>query len=482
VTWVKNNKLTSLLLFACIGFGLYFIYEIIRWVPYPNQIDYGEGLITYINNMWVTGTWKWDMTVPPYLPLMYGVGEPLISMPLINMFGNELWVGRLISVVSAFIIILMIYLIVKRLTSSKLWGLIGALLPLSQPIIRDWALMARVDILSVMFDMVGLYLFIRFRDSKHVYWSIIPFIFAILTKMTAIAALLAVLIYLLVNNRKVFLKFIGILVPVVGGSLLTIQVMSGGYYFEHVITASRTIDLIWTWAVIQTNWVGVMLPLVIFFALSTLYIKKGFGKWYIKLKSFDILGLFLICAFIIDFGSGLRPGGFINYYLEFIFATCLCAVMVIPKLFERAGSQYQGEEKTVGSYGLLIGVMFVLMAFVSTKTAFPFPNEQYDKDVEVVTEIISDTNEPVITENFGLVTNIGKDIYCEYFVITHWTQLGLWDDTNYLKDYESQKFDYIILRVPLSKRPENGDGHFPENIMNAIRENYTLVYEPEENF
>ena len=480
ISYIRSNKITFLLLLFCIGFGIYYIYGAIQWIPYPNQIDYGEGYIQYINNLFATGGWDWDLTTPPYIPLMYGIVTPLVDMPLINMFGNELWTTRLIMCVSAIIISVMLYLIVYRLTHKKVWGLIGALIPFTQPIIRDWSLMARVDMLAVMFDIVGLYLVIRFMNSKHIYWSIIPFTLAIFTKPTFIAALVAVLIYLLINNRRVLWRYLVILIPVVAICIAILQVMTDGHYLEHVVVASRTVDLTWPWAVIQINLVGVLTPLAIILALAVLYIKKSFSRWALRLKDIDLLGLFLVTSVVIGFISALRPGGFINYYIEFIYASCLCAVLILPRFIERTIEKYR-EHTAVGSYALILAAMFILMLAVSPKSAFPFPNEQYDEDVAIVTEIISDTNEPVITENTGLVMNAGKELYAEFFVITNWAQLGIWDDTNYINDYRNQKFDYIILRVPLSERPD-GDGHFNKEVMQAIRDNYTLIYSPPDNF
>ena len=480
MTWIKDNKIVFALLVVCIGFGIYFIYEAVKWVPYPNQMDYGEGLVMYINKMWANGTWKWDMTIPPYLPLMYGIIMPLLNIPLIKEFGAELWTGRLIMALSAVGTSVMMYLILYRLTKSKVWSIIGALLPFTQPIIRDWALQARVDMLAVMFDMIAFYLVIRFKDSKHIYWSIIPFMLAILTKATSTAALFALLAYLLIQNRKVLWRYLAIFLPIVIVTFIALQVWSGGEYINHISLYNRTKDMIWTMAVIETNIATLMQPLAVFFILAMLYICGAFNEWGIKLGKLNLVGWFFICAFIIDFVSGLRPGGFINYYLEFICATCICATLVFPLVIKKATNKYK-EDKSIGAYALLLGAMLVLLVVESPQSAIIYPNEQYDRDVKVVTEIIQDTDQPVITENSGLVLHAGKEIYAEFFMLTNMTVLGTWDDTNYLNDYKNQKFDYIILRVPLYNRPENGDGHFPKNIMDAIKENYTLIYDPPTN-
>lgn len=480
MTWIKTNKLVFTLLLFCIGFGVYYVMEVRQWLFYPNQIDYGEGYIQYINYMFANGTWHWGMDTPPYIPLMYGIVTPLIDAPLIKTFGNEIWTTRLLMVIAVVVSSFMVWLIVRQITKNRIWAWIGALIPFTQPIIRDWSLMARVDTLACMFDLVGLALFVRFKDSKHIYWSIIPFTIAIFTKPTFIAAMIAVLIYLAVNNSKQFMRYIAILLPVVGVCFGILQYISGGEYINHVYTVSKTVDFIWAFAVIQNNWAGILTPLVALLALTLLYIKKSFGKGYIKFKELDIFGIFFVVAFVMDFGSGLRPGGFLNYYLEFIYATCICAVLVLPKFISKAKEVY-AEHGAIGGYAIIYALLIIMMLAVSTKTAFPFPDETYDEDVRNVTQIIQDTKQPVITENTGLVINAGKDLYAEFFIMTNLAHLRIWDDTNYVNDYKKQKFDYIIMRTPLYNRPD-GDGHFSKEIMDIIKENYTLIYDPPENF
>lgn len=465
-----------MLLLVCLGYACYYVYELVRWMPYHNQIDYGEGYMQYVNIMFANGTWSWDLSTPPFVPLMYGIVEPLVVAPLINVFGNDLWVTRVVMCLSTAIISVMVYLIIHRMTGYKLWAIIGALIPFTQPVIRDWSFMARVDMLAVMFDIVGLYLFIRLKDSRHVYWSIIPFTLAVFTKATCVAALAAVLLYLLIKNRRLLLKYAVCFGVLFGGCFAVVQYISGGQYLTHVVTASRTTSVFWNLAALETNWVGVLTPLAAILALAILYVKKCR-----RAREMSVFALFFVVAFAVDFVSALRVGSFVNYYIEFILATCICAVLILPRFIEMAKSQYKKGVSAVAPYALVLAVLFVLLAVISPKHAFPFPNGQYDEDVAAVTEIIGDTDRPIVTENAGVVVNAGKDLYIELFIMTNWAELGIWDDSSYVAKFEEQEFDYVIMRMPISHRPD-GDGHFSGEVMDAIRNNYTLIYSEVENF
>lgn len=176
----------------------------------------------------------------------------------------------------------------------------------------------------------------------------------------------------------------------------------------------------------------------------------------------------------------LRQGGSINYYLEFIIGVCLCSALMLPQLIHDLELAYRTNGPFFKQASLIIAVgIFVL--WQSPQEAFPFPNEQYDRDALVVTKIISDTNKPVPGENAAIVTNAGKQLVAEYFNITNMTRRGTWDETNYLDNYKNQYYDYIIMRIPISDRP-NGDGHFLPEVMKAISDNYVIYYDPPQNF
>jgi len=475
INWCKRNPVIAVILIFCVGYAIFYLTSAIKWIPYPNQIDYGEGLIMYTNGMWADGTWKWDMTIPPYLPLMYGVGMPLATMPLIKIFGSELWVGRLVMFASTCAISLVVYLIIKRITGKTIYGVIGALLPFTQPVIRDWSLMARVDMLAVLFSIIGFYITLRYKGSKWIYLSIVLFTAAILTKISAIAGLGAVLIYLLIYNRKVFTKYTTILVATLATAFGVLQYVSGGEYINHVLVYLNTVDKVWDVNTIVTYATIVLLPLIAIMIIALTYVVKNF-----KNKDFNLIGLYFVVALVVNPILALKPGAYINYYIELIVGACLCTAVFLPSLIADAKAIYTRYKKVTAS-GLLIAMLITCFCALSHEHAFPFPNKQYEVDARAVTEIIQDTNRPVISENSGLVMNAGKEVYVEFFIMVQMAELGVWDDTNYVNDYKNQYFDYIILRIPTYKRAE-GDGHLSREVIGAINENYTLVYEPPENY
>jgi len=457
ITWIKSNRLLSIIILVCIGFFAYYIFNAIWWILYPNSIDYGEGFVMTYAKLWANGTWNWDVNTPPYLTMVYGVGFPILATPFVNMFGAELWVGRTISFTSALVVCGLLFLIVKRLTGKKSLGLLVALLPATQPIFRDWS--------------IGFYLVVKFKDSKWFYIAIIPFLCAMMIKLTAIAGLVATDIYLFVYNREKLGAFVGLFVVGLVAVITPLMVVSGGTYWKHIILYQNTI-MNFHYGSFLHLLNKMICPLLLIFVLAIGYLRKCWGKGYIPL-----VGILFLVAFFIDALATFRPGSASMYYFEAIIATCICAGLGLPYML----SYFKGRKFQPQSVVIAV-VMATLFGFYCIPHNIKPPDEQYNNAVAEVESTVADSQKPIITENPAIALNVGKDLYIEYFVFTNMARLGYWDETAYIEKYKEQHFDYVVLRGALDMRnADMNDGvlddKFTNEAIRAIAQNYTLIYE-----
>jgi len=471
VTWIKSNRLLSIMILVCMGFFAHYTFSAVSWILYPNSVDYGEGFVMYYAKLWANGTWSWDINTPPYLTMVYGVGFPILATPFVNVFGADLWVGRTISFASALVVCALLYLIVKRLTGKRSLGLLAALLPATQPIFRDWSVLARVDMPAVMFDMIGFYLVVRLKDSKWLYLAIVPFLCAMMIKLTAIAGLVAVGIYLLIYNRKRLPVFVGLFVAGLVAIMIPLMAVSGGTYWNHVILYQNTI-MNFHYGSFLHLLNKMIYPLLIMMVLAIGYLRRCWHE-----RDFALAGIFFIVAFFIDSITTFRPGSASMYYFEAIIATCICACLGLPYVlvyYKRWRFQVQDV--------VIVIVMVALFGFYCPQRNLEYPDSQYNEAVATVKSILADSQAPIITENPAIALSMGKDLYIEYFVFTNMTRLGYWDETPYIEKYKEQYFDYVVLRGALDMRvADMDDGVLDDKLTNeairAIAQNYTLIYE-----
>lgn len=468
---------TIIIIAICVGYFGYYLVMAAHWLPYPNQIDFGEGMSMYVSKLWAEGSWDWNISTEPYITLMHGITLPVFMEPLINTFGWSLNMGRAIMFVSTLLISIILFITAKKLTKSNIFGIVAALLPFAHPTLRDWSLMARPDMLAALFSVAGVSVAILNKKNKWFYASIPLFILAALTKLTTLAGVGGVVFYLLLTDRKRFTIYTGYFLGLMSLSFGLINIATGGGLFNHLITYNQTIPFIWDWFTITNNWAIVLYPSVIMVLLSSVYMAIKVNRD----RKIDIPIAYFLVATGVALVTSLREGSFINYFIEFIFASSLCVALALPMLRKIEIDKYPIRDGKVGLAGMLVMLVVVQLLTLNIGNAFVMPNDQYDEQVKEVNLIIADTNEPIPTENAGLVLNAGKVPLLEPFVYTNLKELGYWDDTQYINDYKSQRFDFIILRIPLDTRLE-GDGHFTKEAVTAINENYTLVYHPAPNY
>jgi 4-amino-4-deoxy-L-arabinose transferase-like glycosyltransferase len=459
IDWIKNNRLISALIFIGILFYSVYIYQSMSWILYPNSTDYGEGFVMNYAKLWANGTWKWDISTPPYLTMVYGVGYPVLVYPLVKLFGATLWLGRMVSFSSAIITSGLIYLIVKELTGKKIYGAVAALLPATQAVFRDWSYMARVDMPAVMFSVIGVYIAVKYRNSKWLYLAIIPFIVALMIKLSVVAGMAAVVVYLLIHNRQRLLVFAGLLLVGLLAIFIPMMIVSGGEYWKHIFVYQNTIQNI-NVPLFSGIFSGFITPFVGLLLLSLIYVRRRI----------TIVGLYFVAALVIGMLSSFRSGAAGLYYFEAIMAGSICATLALPYLWV-----YFKRKSHVDISGVVIAVVSLVLIILPLRFV-EVPKSSYTGALTIAQNIMSDTQKPIITENPALSLKLGREIYVEPFIFTNLARLGYWNEATYINQYKEQYFDYILLRLPVDYRIGKIDGNFTVMAIDAINQNYTLVY------
>lgn len=460
ITELQNNPQKLILtIFAviCIGFAIFWIVNAIHALLYPYQVDYGEGYIMYISKLFANGTWSFDINTEPYLTLMYGTLYYVFITPLIHIFGDGLWVGRLLGIIPTGISCVFLGLIVYHFTKNKLLAVIGCLLPLLHPIIRDWSVQARVDCLAVMFSIIGIWIAVKYEKTRWFWLSLVFFALAFHTKMNVVG-FVGVGLYLLLNKQFKKMVIFGL----IGGVIMILPLIIVPDLANHMLWYNTTTKADYNLdATIHNNTI-LVLPMV----------GMLFTAGYYAVKNRKTLPTtWLISAFVINGYLCTGTASFINYFVENIYVASLCCVLMLPAIFEYA----QTKNRWVNMDIAIVALIVLTPLMPSNYHAFPNPDEAYASQNEIVMEIIADTDRPIPSENTGLLVNADKQVEMELYIFNNLAEAGMWDDRPYVNKYETGWFDYVILRIPTEERA-NGDGHFSKEVIDLINENYTLIY------
>jgi len=413
------------------------------------QIDYSEGFNMWNAHLFGTGQWQWDaLKGPPFNALFYTPVWYMIMGRVTNIFGDSLVVGRIFNLLTFAGCLILVFLIVRYFTRSKIYGLIGAALPLMSSYMVAWSMFPRVDMLAIMFELAGIYVIIRFENSRWLWLSIPLFVLAFYTKQSLVAFVAAACLYLFIRNRKQGLIYGGILTGTVLSILGIANLLTHGDFFKQVVTYQQSEIYSGTTSVIEKV-IIIVVPILVM------------GIVYAWKNKTSLLGLSVMVALVMNtLVLFLHTGGNYNYFFEFVFALSLASGVFIQQIIKNRKEFYIW--LFAFSIAGLIGVIPNLTLVDAT----------YSLRAKQAETIIRDATYPILTENAQLVVDAGKMPYDEPFVYSNLARLGYFDGNIVLNDLKTNKIEYVITQSDL---PEIRSYRFSEEVQQAILDNYHIV-------
>ena len=269
--------LTLAVFAALLGCVAHTIWFWIRTITFPFPVDYGEGplLDQAVRLGRGLGIYIIPAAEPPWSVANYPPLFPLLNSLWAQLFGPAYWYGRLTSSLSALAAGLFAGLIVLAITRARLAAGITALLLLAIPYVGYWAGFARIDTLSLMLSLAGLWCVVR-RPTSTVGLgaAVILLAAAGFTRQTyLLAGPLAAVIWLWPTGRRRALGFAGALLATVLADRPCDEPRdSGGFWFD-VVTANvneYSLDNL-TWYIVDVGRrVPILLAVLVAYAVIAL--------------------------------------------------------------------------------------------------------------------------------------------------------------------------------------------------------------------
>ena len=437
----------------CIGWFVVWLLRIVQNIGMP-QIEYSESYMIYIAHLFGTGQWSWNIQQPDggvmvsfYTPIFYW-----ILGHLMNIFGYSLIVGRILVLLTFIGCSGMIYLIIRQFVKERIYALIGAALPLTQPYINAWSLFVRVDMMAMFFELAGVYLAIKFWKTRWFYLTIPLFALAFYTKQSALTGVVALCIFILIKNWRFAITYSAMIIIAIGVPFLIANHLTQGQFFNEIILYQRTAQMFRPWAnVVSYLTIGYieLFPILVI------------GLWYSISNIKTYVGIFALLALAVNLFIIMRPGGAPNYFFEVVLVFSIMTGLALPQIIER--------KNKLPVYCFVL--IFWSLTFNYTLTLYP--PKTYQQNVDKAVEIIKDDTYSILTENAGIVLSAGKVPYGEPFVFNQLPRFGYWNEDNLLQDMKSGRMEYVITQYKMPDQPATGrlDGY----VIKSILDNYHVV-------
>lgn len=470
-----------------------------RAIVYPYGLDYGEGIVLWqAAHVTDLDTAFHPVQRYPYLVFHYPPLYHLIARTVAVATGDLLVAGRLVSVLSAIALALIVggfaWTVPKQFDRGSRFvaASFAAMVCVGSPLM-SWTFLMRVDTIALAFAFAGVYVFLvtEFK-SRWQFVSCICFAAALFSKQSMLAAPVAcIAVAFLVKPRRA-----------IGLAALT----------GAAVIASYTL-LIW-----RTHGQAALHLFrynINVFSLTNIY--RGFNQFVSPMLGGIAIALGAATAVL--FRSLSRPGATPlgglrsdlsnSPYRRAVFTLGLYLLLTLPMVagYGKFGSSYnyflETQIASAASVGLVLagllwawrrnlratmpaGVALVAIGVLAVQCVpeavlridkrflpmlgGPIPYQAMAMRSHAVLEQIRNTPGPVLSEDMLLSLKAGKELPAELAIIKALSDVGVWDDSEFLQMIRSHRFGLIVLRA---KAPY--DDILTLRVQRAIAEAYQLA-------
>lgn len=448
-------------------------------VAYPFAIDQGEGYDAYSGWLIHLGRWIYtDNSVFPYYSSNYPpLYSYLISIPM-AWFGLSLASARLVSIAATLAAGWLIAVIVWRERRNSLAALCAVALFFASNYVFHTTPLVRVNALTLLLALAALASLERAR-GRWLVWPALLFLAALFAKQTAIDALVAGGVWLLLQGRRremlVLLGAVG-----VSGALLVgaLEAFSGGHFWSNVVVGNAN-----PWDLGQAlgyylNFAKLHLVILVLAVVQTWRelggcargaLGRAGGRSTFQAGAPGLFGVYFAASAALALGAG-KWGAGESYFLALIAASCIQAGRFIASV--------PGSGVSQGAVAFLLVVQGVLFARGPVAALVPSPvgdgvqaaalgwnpGQREIDEGQRLTRAIQRAGGLVLAEDPGFLVAAGRPIVGNATHLRNVWEAGVWDETNLVNDIAARRYSLVLLDAQL----------YPPPVLEAIGRYYYL--------
>lgn len=234
--------------------GLALLVVNIRIVAFPYQMEYREGAIVLTTQAFLKGINPWALQNNPVYINVYGFVYNFVVLPFALIFGNLIWVHRMISFLGILGQMAILGLVMHKRGIEKIWIAAAALFLWLGQIFYTTPL-ARPDTLGQLFFLLTIFLpILEDYSPRSLIWSAVCGLLGFFTKPYYILGLPFVACYsfLFVSKKKAVI-YAGAALGVLAGAVLLVNRVWEAYFLNVVYSHIADTNSIFCYMVQQTG-------------------------------------------------------------------------------------------------------------------------------------------------------------------------------------------------------------------------------------
>jgi len=470
---------------ALLGQFLVYVHYSASLLRFPFDYDQGEGFELYDAVLHAQGQWPYqDSQVFPFYSSIYPPLFHLLVVPLIWIFGAQMWTGRLVSFIASLIAAGAIGWGVQRASGNKVIALLSGLTFLASNYTFHIGPLFRQHMTMVMFEALAIVALAQLDDpapNDKALWSGLVFVLcAGYTKQLALATALAAFGFLFLRGpRRAVLTGIG-LTLVAGGIFLWINLATEGWWYTSIIRANINAYDAGQAVSLYQQWASLHLVIATVAAARLVY-----EIYFTRLSAYAVWFAFAAAngALSGKFGAGEA------YFVTATAAACVFSGVALARLWEWSRNK-SGRWATAAA--LAIPLLYLAQTYltlhlytegpiyepvaralgVSGARGYydsqgytqlgPRPTRADHAAGTQIAELARAAPGPVFSEEAGFMFVAGKPVVTNAFPQLVMYQAGLFDPAQEIEMINRKAFGLVIFRAQF----------YPPPVLQAIGANY----------
>jgi len=463
-----------------------YLHYTISLLRFPFDYDQGEGFELY--DTLLHAQWQWpyrDSQAFPFYTSIYPPFFHILTVPLVWLFGSQMWTGRLVGFAASLLASAAIGWGVWRASGNRIIALLAGLTFLASNYTFHIGPLFRQHMTMVMFETVGIVALAQvdgtprpIRRHRALWLGLACLLAAGYTKQLALATVVAGFISLFVINPRRAVLLGALFAGIAGGIFLWINLATEGWWYVSIIRANinafdqgQAVSFYRQWLELH----GVIATLALARLVYEIYWTRlsGYAIWFAL--------AFVNGALSGKFGAGE------SYFVTTTAAACVLAGIALAKVWERASIK----QLTFRIGLLVIPLLFLFqtrltwhmytdgfyaplaqfMGLTSERGYYdsqgytqlgPRPTRADHEAGQRIADLARVADGPVFSEEAAFVLVAGKPVITNAFPQLVMYQAGLFDPRQEIAQIEAKGFGLVILRAQF----------YPPPVLQALGVNY----------
>lgn len=374
-----------------------------------------------------------DPTSAPYTVTVYTPVFLAATAALVGLGCDGFVAGRLLVLSSMLGVAAIVIWFGYRRTG---WvAVLVALALLLHPMLWPWSLVIRPDLTALFLSVLAVVVASGAKGRRTIAISATLCVVAVLTKQTAAAAApAAILLSLLVRDRRGALLFSTIFGLGTLSAAAVLQWASHGQFFFQTVTANVNPFEIGRAVAMYGRFLATG-PLFIA-ALVVMLVAT------VRRRKLSVVAVYALLSLLTAVAVG-KTGSSMNYFLEPLVAVALWAAIEFPVDWF---SRRQPVRMAIGAVAVLAVLLFSTTSWIhqlkdrrAVRTVLPIHAN--------LVNTVSEVEGAVVSDDASLLVAAGKPVHYRPFIMAQLAEADLWDQSPFLRELEDGAVPLIILRI-----------------------------------